>query len=301
MGIPSNALTTRILAELQAEGFQVEESSGENSSESLQKRADEISALAIVKITQTEDFVELDILDDSHTTAFRRRVPIDKDAGVTAVHVVEVVRGHLMSLLVLLTTHRSWSVNTAPQKEPEPTPLPAAPKLSTYSGFSMGIGAQMGSFDASVGAIINAGFRLRMRGPFFWDVWAIVPIVPSRFSSPIGTGNVSMGLGGTGISWQGIGDDHWRIDLGLGFSVGFVGFAGSDATSGYLAQSSSKVVYVPCGRAGLSVRIAPDWSIRADLMAGLAAPQTHVASSSATLGTWGFPWMMGSGGLEYTW
>jgi hypothetical protein len=251
-------------------------------------------AVALIAIAISATSIELKINDTAHSQPFVRAMPIDDDLTVTAVRAVEIIRAHLINLLAL--------VPPSPLSSPPP-PRPAIPARApdSYSGLAIGFATTTGSLRATAGTLITTSVRLRLADVFFADVWGMFPLTPATFSDSVGTAQVSVGMVGAGVSWQGIGNRLWRADFGLGASLAFVRVQGAPSLPGLAGNSDASLAFLPTIRAGLSVPFAADWAMRADCAIGIEVPRTVVYAMQTSMGTWGPPVVVAALSLERIW
>jgi hypothetical protein len=110
-----------------------------------------------------------------------------------------------------------------------------------------------------------------------------------------------MGLVGTGLSWQGIGDRHWRMDVGAGVSLAFVRVQGAPSVATLQGNTDTSFAFLPTIRIGLSVPLAGDWAVRADFATGIEWPRTVVYAMQNSMGAWGPPVIVAGLSVERIW
>ena len=75
----------------------------------------------------------------------------------------------------------------------------------------------------------------------------------------------------------------------------------SQGAKGYVGRTEDHALALPYVRAGLAAQLTRGFALRADILAGFAAPRPTIVFAGRTTATWGQPLLAPSFGLEALW
>lgn len=109
---------------------------------------------------------------------------------------------------------------------------------------------------------------------FGGDVLVLAPVVAATASAPLGEVRLSTTAVGLGC-WINILDDPrvFAAGAGLGIAAGFLTFDAEAASPDVQGRDGTVAYALPYARWALSWRALPPFGIRADVIAGVAAPR----------------------------
>jgi hypothetical protein len=158
---------------------------------------------------------------------------------------------------------------------PDQPAAPLPPVLHTRLSLQVGPGVVVhpGS-GISAGGMAVGGARWMLTPRWGGDFLALVPVVPAIVASEEGRARLSAVVIGAG-AWATLLDPAHPIAMGVGFGLGagFLSYYGQPETPRVRGRDGTVPYFLPFARWGMAWRALPPLSLRADAVAGVAAPR----------------------------
>jgi hypothetical protein len=285
-------LVARLHAELEDLGIRVEEAPADLGPEAFDALTDGTHVLALVRIDETGQAIELRIRTPESGELLRDRVPLrPRRADVAAVATVELLRARLIKLGIL---HAPPPAPLPPAPLPPP-PAPPPPSFPTVTAdVNAGVWYSAGGLGAS--PAMTLGLRAH---PMRWlAVGALGAFEPqaSDFSASEGQARSRATMLGV-LTDFGFGAGRTHFELGGGVALSVLSLSG-EADSPFAGRTTHSYGVVPLARANLGFRLAGPVSLHTQLLGGVSSPRVSVRFADRTVAHWGRPLTLALIGLE---
>lgn len=298
---PRDRLATLLRYEIEGLGLTVvsltPEAGVATTPKALEALARAAHAAAAIHIVSSGNAVEVWIADRVTGKIVLRELVEDNGSAVgdklVVLRTIELLRA---SLLEAAAPHPSRG---------EVVATPALQPLIEVRGpvrHTLGVGAGFVASPGGVGPVAVAAVSyLRSLSPRAGiDLWAQLPVA-ARLEAIEGSATVAPWLMGVGLyrQWS-PGEGRVRFTLGAGAAALWMRIHAT-AQAPFVASVDQHLTGVGLGRAGLSLAVAHQVGVTADVASGIALQRSVVRFADATVATWGRPLVAGSLRLEVGW
>ncbi len=300
----------RLVAELESLGFRavvLDPSAEPASRASLEASARQAGAIAAIRAVPSERGVEVWIADRVTGKTVLRDLANDRGTpdldDALALRVVELLRASLLE--IALPTPSRGEVPATPEIVEkmsvslpivaERPPPPPTWRLSLAPGLLLSPGGFGASASLALGLDWTPGDHV---GVF---ALAAIPLTGAHIERAQGSADLTILLAGGGMRFLPVSPKSaWIPSIDLGLAAVSLRSAGT-ANPGFGASSPSAVTAAPFARLGLAFAPTARLRLRADVLAGLAAPGIAVEFAQHAVATWGAPLVLSTVGVDFGW
>jgi hypothetical protein len=294
----TNAVFTRVRAELRSLGFDVEvaRDAGASSSraeiEVISRGSD---AAATIQIAPDAAKVGVWLLDRSTGRAtLAALLPSGSDPALVALRAVEALRASLIDVHTLVP-NRLERAAPAPS---EPIALPTPRVSPTWFGASFGPALAVSAGRIGISFHALAVGHWMPSAHFGLEVLGLVPLTSARWSAAEGTASLSFGLMGLGARYRPIIGRAWSVDVAAVLAAARLHGEGVPANDGFFGDQRDTWMATPLIRLGAGVEIAPSLRLRAEAVGAATLSPLVYTFADGSRATWARPLVIASIGLE---
>lgn len=261
----------------------------------LGRLAQEHRARVAVRVSRAGSAVGLWLVNAQSQELVYRRVAAEGDPAVLVLRSLEILRGALIDLGMVVDPREppAFPRPTVPHIEKEPEPRPSQSPL--WLGLSGGLFApRAGSSFAAVGGL---SLERRLGARFAMCAEVVAPLSAWGVSGEGGRATIRPGsatVAGLVRPW---GARTFSPALGLGVGALALRVQG-EAEVGFRGRSSFAFAFFPHARAELGVELTPRLRVRAAFAAGLATPRPVLLFGAEREESWLNPILISTLGIE---
>lgn len=298
VGDADSELTRRIAAELELIGFhsRIVAPPPDPDPRRLESLSRGLHAAAAIYIDTGQAQLELWVVDRMTGKTLLRRISLEEEPRVVAVHAVELLRA---GLLELDRNPEPVAAEVSPPPQVRTLLRPESPRF----GLSLAAAIAWAPGGLSPAGQLHAAFRFMPHPRIGLFAGAVAPMVASRIRADEGEAEVRAGWFIVGPR-LGFGRPRGTVhgDLALGLGPAFFGMTGAPGpTPGYESRRDLVVTAVAELSAALEINLTARLRFRLGASAGICMPVPRVNFGNRRVTQWCLPYAAGSLGLAYVW
>lgn len=306
---PGDRFGLRLVAELESLRFRavvLDPSAEPASRASLEASARQAGAIAAIRAVPSERGVEVWIADRVTGKTVLRDMASDRGTpdldDALALRVVELLRASLLE--IALPSPPRGEVPATPEiREKMSVSLPRAAEVPAPPRWRFAVAPGLLLSPGGFGAAASLALGLDWMPSDHVGVFALaaIPLTGAHIVRTQGSADLTILLGGGGVRFAlAAPTSAWSPSIDLGLAAVSLHSAGA-ANPGFVASSPSAVTAAPFARVGLAFAPIPRLRLRADVLAGLAAPGIAVQFAQHEIATWGAPLVLSTVGVDFGW
>jgi hypothetical protein len=327
-----DAAARRLLAEVRNAGLDPVDVRATSNPEKPTDVADRCGAVAVLSLKRPGR-IELAVLSPETREVIYESTVTSKGGTPASVRAAEELHGRLIDL-PRRETFDGVAPTTAPARTETATPAPATPvtleetpevrreplhphvvdqtpdkplphvRASTDEPLRLWVGGGAGAMSGSGGfnrlPVAKVEARFEPFRQFSVSAFAMLPVAAQSVSAPEGNGDLRVRLVGgmlhaTVLNWG----DVVRLSAGAGGGVALVDMEGRAKGPELTGRSASAATGIGTAVIGLSVRVLPWLSLRADATGALAAYRPVMRFDQREVAAWGPDVLAFTGGIEF--